>query len=135
MDLIGPYSKSKRKQDPGGAIIWDNASLTLMTMIDPATGWFEIVEIPMFDLDEVTACNDKYIYKSFARVRKLFNNTWLCKYQYALKFVFDKGSEFKRDFNTFLKEFDIKPILTSIRTPQDNICLLPRILISRYLTI
>ena len=31
-----------------------------MTMIDPTTGWLEIVEIPMFDLDEVMAGNDEY---------------------------------------------------------------------------
>ena len=32
-------------------------------MIDPATGWFEIFEIPTFDLDELTAGNDEYIDK------------------------------------------------------------------------
>ena len=50
-----------------------------MTMIDPATGWFEIVKIPTFYLEEVTIGNDKYIDKSFARVRQLFNNTWICR--------------------------------------------------------
>ena len=34
-----------------------------MTMIDTATGWFEIVKIPMFDLNEVTEVNDEYIDK------------------------------------------------------------------------
>ena len=34
-----------------------------MTMIYPATGWFEIIEIPTFDLDEVMAGNDKNIDK------------------------------------------------------------------------
>ena len=38
-------------------------SLTCMTMIDPDTGWLEIFEILTFDLDEVTAGNDEYIYK------------------------------------------------------------------------
>ena len=32
-------------------------------MIDPATGWFEIIEVMMFDLDEVTGSNDDYIDK------------------------------------------------------------------------
>ena len=32
-------------------------------MIDPATGWLEIVEIPTFDLDKVTVGNDEYIDK------------------------------------------------------------------------
>ena len=50
-----------------------------MTMIDPATGWLEIVEIPTFDLKEVRIGNDKYIYKSSARVIQLLNNIWLCR--------------------------------------------------------
>ena len=39
-----------------------------MMMIDLATGWFGIVEIPTFDLKEVTIGNDEYIDKSSARV-------------------------------------------------------------------
>ena len=46
-------------------------------MVDPATGWFEIVEIPMFDLKEVTIGNDEYIDKSSVSVSQLFNNTWI----------------------------------------------------------
>ena len=44
--LIGPYSKSIKQQQPGGAIITINVSLTCMTIINPASGWFEIVKIP-----------------------------------------------------------------------------------------
>ena len=72
-------------------------SLTCMAMIDPVTGWFEILKIMTFDLDEVTAGNDEYIYKSSARVNQLFNNTWLCRYLHPHKVVFDNVSEFKRD--------------------------------------
>ena len=43
-----------------------------MMMIDPATGWFEIVDIPMFDLNEVMAGNDEYIDKPSARFRHIF---------------------------------------------------------------
>ena len=32
-----------------------------MTIIHPATVWFEIVDLPTFDLYEVTAGNDEYI--------------------------------------------------------------------------
>ena len=46
-----------------------------MTMIYPSTGWFEIVEIPTYDLDEVMGGNDEYIYKSSVMVSQLFNNT------------------------------------------------------------
>ena len=80
VDLIGPYRKSIRQQYPGGSFIRNNAILTCMMMIDPATGWFEIVDIPMFDLKEVTLGNDEYIDKSYARVSQLFNNTGICIY-------------------------------------------------------
>ena len=47
VDLIVPYSKSTRQQHPVRTIIKNNVSITCMTMIDPATGWFKISEIPM----------------------------------------------------------------------------------------
>ena len=63
VDLICPYRKSIRQQQPGGTVIQKNASLTYMKIIDLATGWFEIVEIRTFDLKEVTIGNDEYIDK------------------------------------------------------------------------
>ena len=95
-------------------------SLTCMTMIDPVTGWFEIVKIPTFDLDEVTAGNDEYIDKSSARVSHLFKNTWLCRYLHPLKVMFDNVSEFKQYFTPLLKDFRIKPVLISVKNPQAN---------------
>ena len=64
--------------------------------------------------------NDEYIDKSYSRVIQLFNSTWLLRYPRTRKVVFDNGSEFKRDFTTLLKNFDIKPILTSVKKPQAN---------------
>ena len=52
VDLIVPYSESIRQQKPGGSIIINNVSLTCMTMVNPATGWFEIVKVPTYGLDE-----------------------------------------------------------------------------------
>ena len=78
-----------------------------MSMIDPAKGWFEIVEVPTFDLDEVTGGNDEYIDKSSDRVSQLFNNTWLQRYLCPRKVVFDNVSEFKLFFTPLLKYFDI----------------------------
>ena len=63
VDLIGPYIKSIRQHHPCGNVIRNNSSLTCMKMIDPATGWFKIFEIPAFDLEEVTLGNDEYIDK------------------------------------------------------------------------
>ena len=50
----------------------------------------------------------------------MFNNTWLCRYLHLRKVVFDHGSEFKRDFTPLLKDFDIKPVLTTIKNSQAN---------------
>ena len=74
-----------------------------MTMIDPATGWFEIVKIPTFDLKELIIGNDEYIYKSSARFNQLFNNTWLCRYPRPHKVLFDNGYKFKGDFTPLLR--------------------------------
>ena len=56
--LIGTYIKSTRQHQPGGTVICKNYRPTCMTMIDPASGWFEIVEITTFNLKEVMAGND-----------------------------------------------------------------------------
>ena len=66
-----------------------------MTMIDPATGCFEIFEIPTFDLNEAMAGNDEYIDKSSDRFSHMFNNTWICRHQGPCKGVFDNGYNFK----------------------------------------
>ena len=94
-ELIGPYSKSIKQQQLGGAIIKNNVSLTCMKMIDPTKGWFEISLIPTYDLDVVTVGNYEHIDKSSAGVIQLFNNTWISRYPRPHKFMFDNGSECK----------------------------------------
>jgi hypothetical protein len=74
VDLVVPFT------------IWTLAkthSLLALTMIDPATGWFEIVE----------ATN-----KSATFIQDLFHNTWLARHPHLQFIVFDNGSmgEFKR---------------------------------------
>ena len=74
LDLIGTYSKSIIKQYSGGTTIKNNVSLSCMTMIDPDTGWFEMVKVTKFDLDEITGDNEDDIDKSDARLSQLFNS-------------------------------------------------------------
>ena len=95
--------------------------MTCMAMIDPATDWFDIVEIPTHDLDEVTGVNGEYIYKSYARISQLFNKTWLYRYPRPRKVVFDNRSEFKRNLAPFLKYFNINPVLTTIKNPVERV--------------
>ena len=89
-------------------------------MIDPATGWFEIVDIPTNNLNVVMGGNDEYINKSSSGVRQLFNNTRHIRYLRPCKVVFENGYGFKQGFTPLLKYFDIKLALTTIKNPQYN---------------
>jgi hypothetical protein len=64
-------------------------------MIDPATGWFEIVE----------ATN-----KSVTSIQDLFYSTWLEHHPRPQFIVFDNGGEFKREFKQMcdLNNYGIK---------------------------
>jgi hypothetical protein len=77
VDLVGPFTIRTPVK---------THSLLTLTMIDLATGWFEIVE----------ATN-----KSATSIQDLFHNTWLAHYPRPQFIVFDNGSmgEFKREFN------------------------------------
>ena len=70
-----------------------------MTFVEPATGWFEITEIPD---------------KTSARISQILNNTWLAQYPYHRKNIIDNGNEFKEYFLPLLRGFNIKPTSTTI---------------------
>jgi hypothetical protein len=67
-----------------------------LTMIDPATGWFEIVKVTN---------------KSATSIQDLFHNTWLARYGYPRPqfIVFDNEDicEFNRDFKTMCMKWTI----------------------------
>jgi hypothetical protein len=68
-------------------------SMLALTMIDPATGWFEIVEATI---------------KSATSIQDLFHNTWLARYPRPQFIVFDNGIEFKREFKQMCDNYGIK---------------------------
>ena len=57
IDLIGSYDKSIKQHQPGGAIIWKDVRFTCKKIIDPATDWFKIVEVPWFYLKVLAKVN------------------------------------------------------------------------------
>ena len=65
IDLIGPYTIKTNEVDSKG--LPRELTLVATTFIDPATGWFEITKVPYED-------------QSSARISKLFDQTWLCRY-------------------------------------------------------
>ena len=120
IDLIGPYSITAKQTQPGGEIKEVELKLTAMTMVDPATGWFEMVEVPYYNAEDVINNENNYIDKSSARISRLFNQTWLSRYPRPSEVIFDNGSEFKMNFITLLKDFDVTPKPTTVENPQGN---------------
>ena len=85
-DLIGPY----KVQDASGRI----HELLALTMINPATSWFEIIEIPN---------------KSSETVALALDRQWLCHYPRPQYITFDQGGEFTgQEFQELLGSYGIK---------------------------
>ena len=104
IDLIGPYTfgyPPKKKGEPD-----NRAYLHCLTMIDPATGWFEIVEIPSKRADYIS---------------NYLEITWLSRYPWPTEIVMDRGREFAAEVATMLKEdYGIHKKLITTRNPQAN---------------
>ena len=99
VDLIGPY-KIRRK---GG----DDLLCRCVTMIDPATGWFEIQQYD--DKQSITVAN-------------IIEQEWFARYPWPTQVTFDRGSEFiGQEFQKMIKEdYGVKPKPITVRNPQAN---------------
>ena len=96
VDLAGPYTiKTKNK----------TLKLTLLTCIDLATRWIEIVRV-----HEKTAEN----------VALLFDRHWLCQYPRPSKVIHDAGSEFSSEFGELLESLGIEEVITTVKNPRAN---------------
>jgi hypothetical protein len=122
VDLVGPYSLTAKRFQPDGSIQSKELQLTCMTMLDPVTGWFEIVEVPNYIIIDVNNKMDHQplIDKSSAHVSHLFDQTCLVRYPRPKNVIFDNGSEFKKNFVPLLEGWSIKPTYTTIKNPQSN---------------
>jgi transposase InsO family protein len=75
-------------------------------MIDPASGWFEIVEIKT---------------KSADVIANKLEQTWLSRYPWPSQVTFDKGSEFKAEVHDLItKNYGITARMATTRNPQTN---------------
>ena len=80
VDLIGPYSIMAKQDQPDGSLQAKTLQLTCMTMLDLVSGWFEIIEVPRFIVDDIKNTDKDFIDKSSARISRLFDQTWLSRY-------------------------------------------------------
>jgi hypothetical protein len=77
-----------------------------LTMIDPASSWLEVVELPTITRVMTKTVNGKertieeeIFDKSSDQIARLVNKIWLCDTR-AVDIIYDTGSEFKLHFET-----------------------------------
>eukprot|EP00804_Cyclotella_cryptica_P008050 CCRYP_004557-RA/>CCRYP_004557-RA protein AED:0.25 eAED:0.26 QI:0/-1/0/1/-1/1/1/0/262 len=115
VDLIGPYTlKGKDKTQ---------IDFMCITMIDPATSWFEIVELPVSQLQELdistgvkgqkstdthVQTKQPYFDKTSATVGNLINRTPFSCYPRSQYIIYDNGSAFKLHFETLCVSYGLK---------------------------
>ena len=80
--------------------------LHCLTMIDPATGWFEIIDIPSKRADDIS---------------NILEMHWLSRYPWPTEIVMDRGNEFAAEVQRMIKhECGFARKLITTRNPQAN---------------
>ena len=96
MDLIGPYQFSEKE---------NKIELLCLTMIDPATGWFDIVEIPN---------------KRTNFLANYLEFHWLTRHPWPTEIFMDRAKEFAKVHETIKNDCSINKKLDATRNPQAN---------------
>jgi hypothetical protein len=123
VDLVGLYTLNGK----------DGSSIDFMalTMIDPASSWFEVVELPT-EQPLITrlmtrrvngkekVIEEEIFDKSSDQISRLVNKIWLCRYPRCCYLIYDNGLEFKLHFETLCDSYGIKRKPTTIKNPQAN---------------
>ncbi len=93
-----------------------------LTMIDPASSWFEIVELPTIyrliskkENGKERTIEEEIFDKSSHRIARLVNKIWLCRYLRCRYLIYNIGSEFKLHFETLCDSYGIKCVAESNR--------------------
>ncbi len=130
MDLVGPHTLKGK----------DGTEIDFMclTMIDSASSWFEIVELPVTTYAVIPMDtkgqqgieirnNTKlpYFDKSSTMISNLVNKTWFSRYPRCQYIIYDNGSKFNLHFEALCESFGIKCKPTSVKNPQANAILEP----------
>jgi hypothetical protein len=98
-----------------------------LTMINLASSWFEIVELPIVSRLCKQTVNNKELLtaneifdKSSDCIAKLVNKNWLCRYPQCCDLIYDNRSELKLHFEYLCKSYGIKHKPTMVKNPQVN---------------
>jgi len=97
VDLSGPWKTTIDSKD---------VSFHTFTIIDPFTGWVEILPIKNKGADNIS---------------NLFQQNWLRRYPRPARVIYDAGSEFiAAEFQTLLRKWYIKPVPITVKNPRAN---------------
>ena len=115
VDLIGPYTLKGK----------DGTQLDFMclTMIDPASSWFEMVELPLTEVEKTVGSiveTSEIFNKTSQQVASLVNKSWFSRYPCPRNIIYDNGSEFKLHFRDLCESYSLKRKPTTIKNPQAN---------------
>ena len=98
VDLIGPCSIHRKGKH--------TLTLWCVTMIDPATGWIEIREIPNKKADTIA---------------NIVEQAWFTRHPWPTQVNLDRGSEFMAEFSKMVKQdHGVKKKTITTRNPQAN---------------
>ena len=100
VDLIGPYKIRRKGKDP--------LILKAVTIIDPLTGWFEVIQ---------------YSNKKAMTIANFVETLWLVRYPWTVEITYDQGGEFLgHEFKNILieDEYGINNKPASPGKPQEN---------------
>ncbi len=119
VDLIGPYTLKGKD----GTVI----DFMALTMIKPATSWFETVELPLICQLKAIAVDGKessiveeIFDKTSNFIACLVNKMWLSGYPRCCYLMYNNSSEFKLDFEYLCESYGIKGKPTTIKNLQVN---------------
>ena len=128
VDLIGPYTIKGKD----GSVI----DFMCLTMIDPASSWFEIAELPVVEINRagtdrktkskvgradrndpeaISETKEAYFDKSSFMISNLVNKCWFSRYPRCKYVIYDNGSEFKLHFEDLCDSYGLERKPTSIK--------------------
>jgi len=119
VDFVSPYTLEGK----------DGLSIDFMalTMIDSASSWFEVVELPTITRVMTKKVNGKertieeeIFHKSSDQIGRLVNKIWLCRYPQCCYSIYNNRLEFKLNFETLCDSYGIERKPTMIKNPQAN---------------
>jgi hypothetical protein len=98
-----------------------------LTMIDPATSWFKVVEIPLIcQLKTIivdgkeSSIIEKIFDKTSEHIAWLVNKMWLSRYPRCCYIIYHSGSEFKLNIEYLCVTYGIKCKPTTVKNSQAN---------------